>query len=217
MMAEKKKTGILFDLDGTLWDSSAAVVDSWNVVLDKYEDATRKATIEWMQRLMGKTMIDIENMFLDYLPPERRHVLMKECLDYENEYIAVHGGILFEGVKETLELLKKDYHLSVVSNCQEGYVPAFFKAHGMEQLFDDYEEYGRTGKVKADNISLVVKRNNLEQAVYVGDTLGDYNSTKEAGLPFIHAAYGYGEVPERTVKITDIRELPQAVKKIFRT
>ena len=214
-MADSKKTGILFDLDGTLWDSSAAVVDSWNVVLNKYEDATREATIEWMQKLMGKTMVDIANTFLDYLPEERRHNLMKECLEYENEYIAEHGGILFEGVRETLEILKKDYHLSVVSNCQEGYIPAFFKAHGMEQYFDDYEENGRTGLDKAGNIRLVVERNHLEKAVYVGDTMGDYNSTMEAGLPFIHAAYGYGEVPEGTPKISDISELPEAVREVL--
>ena len=210
----EKMNGILFDLDGTLCDSSAAVVKAWNIVLDKYEDATRKATTEWMQRLMGKTMLDIENTFLDYLSPSRRHELMLECMAYENEYIAEHGGILFEGVRETLEILKKDYHLSVVSNCQEGYIPAFFKAHDMNQYFDDYEEYGRTGKDKADNIRLVVERNHLKHAVYVGDTMGDYNSASEAGILFIHAAYGYGEVPEGTPKALDIRELPRVVRSL---
>ena len=81
----EKQYGILFDLDGTLWDSSDAVVKAWNTVLDKYADATRKATTEWMQRLMGKTMLDIENIFLDYLSPARRHELMLECMEYENE------------------------------------------------------------------------------------------------------------------------------------
>ena len=209
------KKGIIFDLDGTLWDSSQAVVDSWNVIIDKYPEATRPATIEWMQRLMGKTMLEIENEFFDYLSPERRHKLMQECMDYENEYISIHGGVLMEKVEETLAKLKKDYHLSVVSNCQEGYIPAFFKAHGMDRYFDDYEEYGRTGMGKADNIRLVVKRNNLEKAVYVGDTMGDYDATCAAGLHFIHAAYGYGEVPEGTPKITSFEELPAVAGSII--
>lgn len=209
------KKGIIFDLDGTLWDSSQAVVDSWNVIIDKHPEATRPATIEWMQHLMGKTMLDIENEFFDYLPPERRHELMVECMDYENEYISIHGGILMDKVEETLALLKKDYHLSVVSNCQEGYIPVFFKAHKMDRYFDDYEEYGRTGKDKADNIRLVVERNNLEKAVYVGDTMGDYEATCAAGLPFIHAAYGYGEVPAGTPKIKSFDELPMAAKMVL--
>ena len=209
------KKGIMFDLDGTLWDSSEAVVMSWNEVLEKYEDTVRPATVEWMQRLMGKTMLEIENAFLDYLPPDRRHEVMQECMDHENEYIAEHGGILFPDVRETLALLKKEYHLSVVSNCQEGYIPAFFKAHGMEDLFDDYEEYGRTGMKKAGNIRLVKERNGLTHAVYLGDILGDYEAASEAGISFIHAAYGYGQVPKELPRITRFCELPEAAAKVF--
>ena len=29
------KKGIIFDMDGTLWDSAAQVAESWNVVLEK--------------------------------------------------------------------------------------------------------------------------------------------------------------------------------------
>ena len=49
------KKGIIFDLDGTLWDSSQAVVDSWNDILKGEPDVTRLADLDWMQRLMGKT------------------------------------------------------------------------------------------------------------------------------------------------------------------
>ena len=210
------KKGIIFDLDGTLWDSSQAVVDAWNDILKDEPDVTRLADLDWMQRLMGKTMKDIEDEFFDYLPEKRRSGLMKRCLDHENKYIAENGGELFPGLSEVLGKLHEKYHLSIVSNCQEGYIPAFFAAHGTETFFDDYEENGRTGLVKADNIRLVVERNGLEKAVYVGDTLGDYNSTMQAGLPFIHAAYGFGKVPEGTPFIGDIRELPERVEEIFK-
>ena len=209
------KKGIIFDLDGTLWDSSEAVVDSWNNVLKDKADVTRLADSEWMHRLMGKTMTEIGDLFFDYLAPARRTELMKECLDHENEYISVHGGVLFEGLEDVLKELHKKYHLCIVSNCQTGYIPAFFTAHGLEKYFDDYEEFGRTGKGKADNIRLVVERNGLEKAVYVGDTLGDYEATSEAGLPFIHAAYGFGKVPEGTPYINDIRELPEKTRYVM--
>ena len=62
---------------------------------------------------------------------------------------------------------------------------------------------------------LVGDRNHPEKAVYVGDTDGDYRSTMEAGLPFIHAAYGYGTVPEGTPKIDDISELPEIVRQVL--
>ena len=209
-----KYDSIIFDLDGTLWDSSAAVVDSWNDVLADKADVTRAADLDWMQHLMGKTMTDIEDEFFDYLPKERRHELMQKCMDHENEYIAAHGGILFEGLEETLKKLHEKYHLSIVSNCQEGYIPAFFAAHGLEKYFDDYEEFGRTGKVKADNIRLVAERDKLRNPVYLGDTLGDYESAAAAGTAFIHAAYGFGSVPEGTPYINDLRELPEFLEKL---
>ena len=210
------RRGIIFDMDGTLWDASDVVVASWNIVLEQAPEETRLCTTEWMQQLMGKTVPDLEDSFLGYLPKERRHELMMECMMFENEYIAEHGGAIYPGFEETMALLQKDYSLSIVSNCQKGYIPAFFTAHDMQKYFDDYEENGRTGLVKADNIRLVMERNHLDEAVYVGDTMGDYNAAKDAGIPFIHSAYGYGEVPEGTPEIHSLSELPEAVAAVFK-
>lgn len=42
----------------------------------------------------------------------------------------------------------------------------------------------------------MIKRNNLTSAVYIGDTQGDCNAAAEAGVPFVHAAYGFGKISE---------------------
>jgi phosphoglycolate phosphatase len=161
---------------------------------------------------MGKTMLEIENEFFDYLPPERRHELMVECMDYENEYISIHGGILMDKVEETLALLKKDYHLSVVSNCQEGYIPAFLTSMDMHRYFIDYEEWGRSGLLKADNIRLVMERNGAEKAVYVGDIQKDADASAKAGVPCIWAAYGFGHIDKPAGVLNEFSELPQVLK-----
>ena len=44
---------------------------------------------------------------------------------------------------------------------------------------------------------MIAERNHLKHPVYVGDTIGDYNACQEAGVPFVFAAYGFGEVPEK--------------------
>ena len=210
-----KKKAIIFDLDGTLWDSAQAVVDSWNEKITYFPDIDYYITMEQMYGYMGKTMEEIGLSFFNTVSRERALELLKICMDYENLYIEEHGGILFDGLEETLAALKEEYFLAIVSNCQEGYIEAFLKHHKLEKYFDDTENYGRTKRCKGDNIRLLVERNNLD-AVYVGDTMGDYDATMQAGLPFIHAAYGFGTVPEGTAKINDIRELPEKVKEIFK-
>ena len=209
------KTGILFDLDGTLWDASEGVVTAWNIALERMGRSER-VTMEWMQRLMGKTMDDIgRNIFPDE-GEESMQRMMKECTDEENALLAERGGVLFDGVEETLaELKRRGYFLAVVSNCQEGYIEAFEQAHGFTEVFDDMENFGRTGRGKAWNIDLVVRRNRLDRVVYLGDTRGDYDAAAEAGVPFLHAAYGYGEVPAGTPSITSFRELPKALEEMI--
>lgn len=210
------KKGIIFDLDGTLWDSSQAVVNSWNEALQKFTDESYRCTLEMMKSFMGHTMEAIGMEFFKNETKERAMELLNICMDYENEYIEKNGGILFDGLEDTLKQLKDSgYFLAIVSNCQEGYIEAFLKYHGLGKYFDDTENYGHTGRDKDYNMRLVVDRNHLNQAVYVGDIMGDYNSTMKAGLPFIHAAYGFGTVPEGTPFIQNITELPDKVREVI--
>ena len=209
------KKGILFDLDGTLWDSREAVAASWNEELELL-GVDYRVTKERFNSLMGKTMDEIAYAVFDKEDSKERAIeLMTACTDHENEYLSKHGGILYPDLVETLKILKEEYVLAVVSNCQVGYIEAFLEYHGLNDMFDDTENYGNTGYDKDVNIKLVVERNELDKAVYVGDIMGDYNSTMKAGYPFIHAAYGFGEVPDGTPFVNSFKELPMKVKEVI--
>lgn len=209
------KKGILFDLDGTLWDSSKEVADSWMIALQDYKDIKNPITREAIQSVMGKVMDEIGDILFAAEPPERRNELLTHCMEVENEYIEAHGGQLLEGLEETLTILKKDYHLYIVSNCQVGYIEAFLSHHKLGRYFDDFESYGGTGRPKGENIRLVAERNHLDMAVYVGDTQGDYEATMFAGLPFIHARTGYGTVNANVPYVEKLAELPEVVEKVI--
>lgn len=205
------KKAVIFDLDGTLWDASQAVTDSFNIKLEEM-GIDRRISLEEMQSQMGKTLEDIAHVFFDCVDSERAVDIMKQCTAFENKYIASHGGVLYDDLRVTLEKLRAmGFGVICVSNCQSGYIEAFLEYHRLADLFDDTECWGNTGNLKADNIKAVVMRNSIENAVYVGDTMGDYNSAMEAGIGFIHAAYGYGTVPEGTDKINRLSDVVRAV------
>ena len=59
-----KTQGILFDLDGTLWDSSVQVVEAFNIVLAQQPDINRQITLQDMQSWMGLQMDEIGRRLL---------------------------------------------------------------------------------------------------------------------------------------------------------
>ena len=143
--------------------------------------------------------------------------IMNVCMAEENDYLETHSGTFYPGVEKTfLQLKQEGYKLYIVSNCQDGYIQVMMKNGGLEKDITDFESNGRTGKFKADNICLVLERNGIpkEAAVYVGDTPMDEIATREAGLRFIHAAYGYGKAEAPDAVIGSIRELPEVLREM---
>ncbi|MCM1497866.1 MAG: HAD family hydrolase [Clostridium sp.] len=209
------KLGIIFDMDGTLWDSSEGVAKSWTEAVLK-EDKNRQAvTSEQIRSVMGKTMDRIAAALFADLPEAERMELLEKCCENENAYLSSHGGVLYEGLEDTLKLLRENYHLYIVSNCQSGYIEAFLNYYGFWQYFEDIECYGNNGLEKSENIRNIVARNHLSASVYVGDIQADYDASAGAGVKFIHAAYGFGTVEQDVPGIQTIAELPDVVKTVF--
>lgn len=207
--------GLLFDLDGTLWDSVDAICLSWNRALERL--APRYAGRITRPRLigcMGMLLPDIVRKLLPEADLKQLAPAMEAMLEEENAYVAAHGGILYPQVPETLEILARDCPLFIVSNCQDGYIEAFFQAHGLGKFFKDFENPGRTGRPKGDNIALVVQRNGLKHPLYIGDTQGDCNAAAQAGVPFLHAAYGFGHIDHEVPHVDAFEEIPAAVKRL---
>ena len=211
-----KDTMLLFDLDGTLWDSAPAVAEAWNEIFQKEDPSLPLLTVDDLHSVMGMTMKEIgDSLYPEYQSP-RRAAIFDRCCTYEVEYLYSHCGTLYPDFRPTLETLKdRGYDLAVVSNCQLGYVKAFLSSSGAADLFIDYEEGERTGLPKGENIKLVMARNGYTKGIYIGDTKKDREAALLAGIPFIHAAYGFGEVPEADAVIHSLSELPEAVEKLI--
>lgn len=210
------KKGIIFDLDGTLWDASEPIAESWNVYLEQ-EDPTIEVHItgEDIRGVCGKTMDEFADILMSGVDTSVRYRLAEGCCAFEVDYLKGRGGMLYPKLLETLRALAERYHLYIVSNCQIGYIRDFLEWSGTIDLFEDTEDFGSTGMGKADNIRLLYKRNRLDEAIYVGDTVMDWRSAKEAGLPFVFASYGYGQVEAPDAVIDTFEELPGAAEKLL--
>lgn len=195
-MTKEKADGIIFDLDGTLWDSTEVILKVWNDAAKDFKEITTEVTMEDIQGAMGLLLLDIGKKFYPYIDEKRLSEIVKHCSKTENEYLSIHGAKLYDNIEETLKKLSKNHKLFIVSNCQDGYIEAFYKAHNLEKYFVDFENPGRTGMPKWENIKLIVERNNLKNPVYVGDTAGDRKAAKLAGVPFVFAKYGFGDVED---------------------
>lgn len=210
------KNAVIFDLDGTLWDSSKQVTESWNVILGRYpETENRQISVSDMHGFMGKPMNEIARLMMPDIDEKLREKIMLECMDNELEYLSEHMGVLYPKLYETLEELSESYKLMIVSNCQDGYIQLFLRLSETERFFRDFESFGKTGLSKGENIRLVIKRNSVDKAVYLGDTQGDLDAADMAEIPFIHAAYGFGKTNRETDKILSFSELPRLCKAMF--
>ena len=183
---------ILFDLDGTLWDAVPQICAAWNLAIARSGHALPPLTVEQLFPCMGMLLPDIGRRLFPALGGEDRAALTALCCEIENDYLAQHGGTLYPGVAGEIPALARLYRLYIVSNCQEGYIEAFFDSTGLGDCFSGYESAGHTGRPKAENIRLVVEREGLKAPVYLGDTAMDAAAAHAAGVPFLHAAYGFG-------------------------
>lgn len=199
--------GIIFDLDGTLWNATYAICKTWNMVLEQYPYIRKPITVKELEGCMGLLLPDISRKLFPGEAPEMQKELIEKCCDMEMEYLSEHGGILYPKLEKTLERLSHNHKLFIVSNCQSGYIESFYKGHGLERYFTDFECAGNTGKEKGENNKLIIKRNSLNSPVYVGDTENDRRSAIFAGIPFVYAAYGFGNVEKYDYIINEFSEL----------
>jgi len=198
----------ILDIDGTLWDTTEVVARAWNDAVEAVglgPELGRFITADMLKKEFGKPM----DVIIDDLFPSQNEQMQETVLEKIKEYEqnAVRNtteDLTFPGVTETISKLVKKHRLFIVSNCQEGYIELVMNKLGIEDYIDDFESFGNTGLSKAENIRLVMNRNRFADntAFYVGDTAGDYQASTEAGVPFIFASYGFGEMADDYTGIT---------------
>ena len=183
---------IIFDLDGTLWDTSKACAVAWNNVLKRNDISFRKITADDVRAVTGSPHDKCIKTVFKTLPHEEISLLTAETMEEDMLVITKIGGELYEDVTEGLHKLGERYEFFIVSNCQSGYIENFLVQNEVEELFKDHLCWGDTGNSKSLNTRTIVQKNKLINPVFVGDTEGDFKAARDCGIDFLQVSYGFG-------------------------
>ncbi|MDQ2794541.1 MAG: HAD family hydrolase [Bacteroidota bacterium] len=204
---------VIFDLDGTLWDASASITKAFQAAVASVDYIAHDVTLAQVQAVTGQPCTVVYERLFPTLPADKLDEYRALCARQELAAAEQHGGAPYPGLEPTLAYLEeKGYRLFIVSNCQLGYVEAFFKHSQLGQYFEGHQCFGTKLLPKSENIREVVAQYDLQEPLYVGDTLGDLEASQRAGVPFVFATYGFGqlspaEAPERIDQPADQRQL----------
>lgn len=178
---------VIFDLDGTLANTSGLIFDSFNFIMRKYK--SREMSPGQIMSYFGPPEeIAIKNIMGD----ENFNSVWHDYLGYYESHLSQTE--VFAGIPElTKELKKLGTRLAVFTGKGSKTTELTLKYHGLREMFDLVV----TGSVVANHkpdpegVELVLSRLEVHPsgAVLVGDSLSDYKAGRAAGVYFIAALY----------------------------
>ena len=209
------KKAIFFDLDGTLWNALEPLCASYNNSMQAH-NLPYRFDLEKVRSFMGLTPEETAYLIFPDVNIKLGLEYFYICLHDELDYLKDHPGKLYPAEEDMLKDLAKDYDLYILSNADKGYIEKYLDAYQFHKYFKGHLCAGDTGLDKKENIKYLMQNKHIDKVIYVGDTLKDMEQSKAAGVEFIHAAYGFGSIPNYPYAISTPRELKAVVKKVFK-
>ena len=199
---------LIFDIDGTLWDSREVIAGGYNAQLTEEGLERFFVDAELLKTVFGKTSTEIADIIFEGLAPEIKYPLIERCIKRGGGSLREDVSSMgYPNVKETLEQLVKNHRLFIVSNSECGYPELCTKKLGIEHLFSGHLCYGDTLTCKGETIKKLMADHNITSACYIGDTMGDMEASDYAGIPFVFCTYGFGTPDHYWKKVDSFEQL----------
>lgn len=179
------KTGILFDLDGTLLDTLADLADSVNHVLAFFGYPQR--TVEEVRQFVGNGAARL----IAQAVPEGANPA--PVLAAFQPYYSAHCQIKtkpYEGIPEALAALGERYPLAIVSNKPDAAVKTLC-ADIFPGIYARGESPDCPRKPAADMVCKAMASIGADTCIYVGDSDVDVLTANNAGVPCLSVLWGF--------------------------
>jgi len=192
----------IFDMDGTLFQTETLLEGVHYRLFDQLKAEGLSPVPPPFEKLLGclgMLLPDIWNTLMPDASPKTRERADALMLEMELDSIAEGQGVLYPGVKETLERLKaRGVKLFVASNGLQPYVEEIVKHRDLADLFDGlYTAGGRQTASKADLVAMLMREHGVSDAWMVGDRSSDVHAGKANGLYVVGCRYAaFGDASE---------------------
>lgn len=203
----RKYDGIIFDLDGTLWDGAETAARGWGLALESCGVHDVRISPDDIRSVAGQPFEVCVRTLFPGLPDSSSTEFLRALDTGERALFAARGGRIFDGVREGIELLSAEYELYLVSNCQHWYLDCFWKQSGLRHWFSSWDCHGASGVAKEEMIKRMIHRHGIGESIYIGDTAGDRQAAAAAGVDFGYVSYGFGKVADSTRTFATFGEL----------
>ena len=184
------KTGIIFDLDGTLLETLEDLKDAVNHVLREHGYPER--SLQEIRRFVGNGA----RRLMEQALPEGGD--LEEAFREFQAYYTAHCQIKtrpYDGILDALAELGKEYPLAIVSNKPDSAVKALC-ADDFPGIYALGEAPGCPRKPAPDMVYKAMAAIGVERCVYVGDSEVDVLTAKNAGVPCVSVLWGFRDREE---------------------
>mgnify|MGYP003294676300 CR=1 FL=1 len=182
---------LIFDLDGTLWNTEKSYYYAFNEFLKNNPSKANQMDLNVVEKLKAITMDKMAPLLFPLDSDEERYQNMLECLKYSCEYLIKHETVDQKKIDDIIKL-SKDYNLYIVSNCPFAYIDIFFEKSKLRPCFKDIIALGgftvNNDFDKACNLTNLVSKENLkkEDTFFIGDSPLDLDASTLAKVNFIY-------------------------------
>ena len=187
------KTGLIFDLDGTLLDTLEDLLDATNCALREYGFPERN--LEQLRRVVGN---GAANQIRKSLPEGTPEDMVQQVLEFYKPYYTAHCRLKtapYAGIPEQLAVLKEKYPIAIVSNKPDSAVKALC-ADSFPGIYALGETPDCPRKPAPDMVFKAMKAIGVDRCIYVGDSEVDVLTARNAGVPCLSVLWGFRDREE---------------------